>query len=627
MNMRTIHRVVCVWVLLFAAASAQAQFTITPVSSPVFYIDTGITPQLKGMYAAYRITNSGGSTNADVWVGVDTFAGGIVSLAPNEDGIVRLGPLAPGQTKLACFYLQASGPTATAQSHTIKVYTSQPPGAAAASQSFSFTAVEETIKANANKVNVVVTTPNPPTLGGVVTITVTGDTGTIGADRILAYTPATYLNWRPDALQLVNTTITLTRGNSGVYNDTLYIITPNTPDTTYVAQYIFRIVSLTGISVPVSPVGFISSGTQIKHTDTGGFIDLLPVEPAENKLTLTKNANTNQVGATGILTFSIAVSNSSTSNDVALTDLVDTLPTTPGTVSYVNNSSQFNGSSIPNPTITGSTLKWFGPLTIPAGQTRSLTFQAQFPVAVGSYTNSAVGHVDTTQIDTTLTTTDDSPATKVVTVYPVSDLGVVKTGATNVNAGTQLIYTITVTNNGPSVATNIVVQDTLPVGVIFAGASNSGTTNSLGQVVWPVISSLASNAGVSYTITNAVPPGGVLTNIATATCPILDPNGGNNTGTVFSTITPIADLSILKTPSASPVLATNQFTYTVTVSNAGPSTATSLVVTDSLPADVQFIQATPTATTNASNQVIWSLPGGLSANGVTNLTLVVKAPA
>ncbi len=46
--------------LLFGAMAAQAAITITRTSSPVFYIDTGITPSLTGMYASYQIT---GTTN------------------------------------------------------------------------------------------------------------------------------------------------------------------------------------------------------------------------------------------------------------------------------------------------------------------------------------------------------------------------------------------------------------------------------------------------------------------------------------------------------------------------------------------------------------------------------------
>jgi len=618
-----LKRSVLMLVLLSLAGVAHA-WDIEPVSSPVFYIDTGINPPLKGMYVAYRVRNDG-PEQADVWVTITNFTGGVVSRAPSEDGAVRLGRMRTGDVKLACFYLQASGETLVAQGHTVHVHTSPPSGGSVYNESFSFTKVQETIKAQANKVNVVVTTPNPPTLGGLVTITVDGHTGTIGADRVLAYTPATYLNWRPDALQLANTELTLSGGNNGVFNDTLFLTATDTPDTAYKMVYTFRIVALTGITVPVSPVGFISSGTQIKHTDTGGFVDILPVEPVVNETTLTKTANTNFVAATGSLTFSIQISNASLSNNVTLTDIIDTLPTSPGSVAYIAGSSAFNGAGIADPTTNGATLRWDGPFEVPFGQTRSLTFNARFAGVLGSYTNSAVGHVDTTQIDTTIAT-DNAPATKVVQVYPVADLVVVKTGATNVQAGAQLIYTISVTNNGPSVATNVVVTDTLPAGAVFTGASGGGTTNLSGQVIWPSIASLASNAVVSYTVTNLAAPFGIMTNSVAVSSDIAELLPGDNTATAISSVTTVSDLTIIKTPSFSPVFASTNFAYTLTIVNNGPSPATSLVVTDSLPSNLTYLGAIPDATLVDSNTVVWSLPAGLPASGTTNLTLFVRAP-
>src|ERR1043165_7066766 len=77
-------------------ASAQA-WTITRTSSPKFYTDFGAN--IRCMYVSYQITNNSATNYTDTWVAVDTFTGGVVSLAPGEDGIVQLGEMAPGQTK------------------------------------------------------------------------------------------------------------------------------------------------------------------------------------------------------------------------------------------------------------------------------------------------------------------------------------------------------------------------------------------------------------------------------------------------------------------------------------------------------------------------------------------------
>ena len=65
---------------------------------------------------------------------------------------------------------------------------------------------------------------------------------------------------------------------------------------------------------------------------------------------------------------------------------------------------------------------------------------------------------------------------------------------------------------------------------------------------------------------------------------------GPTTATV-GMVTPSADLSIAKSDSADPVLPGDSLTYTVTVSNAGPSAANDVAVTDTLPAGVTFVSS------------------------------------
>src|SRR4029434_2126083 len=135
-------------------------------SSPIFYIDTSVTPTLQSMYVAYQIRNDSGVSYPDIWVGIDSFSGGIVSLGPTKDGVVHLGAIGPNQTKTAFFYLQASGATAAAQSHTVRVYPTRPPAGQLASQTFRMT-LGETIQADPNVVNTVVAGPNHPPLRGI----------------------------------------------------------------------------------------------------------------------------------------------------------------------------------------------------------------------------------------------------------------------------------------------------------------------------------------------------------------------------------------------------------------------------------------------------------------------------
>ena len=70
---------------------------------------------------------------------------------------------------------------------------------------------------------------------------------------------------------------------------------------------------------------------------------------------------------------------------------------------------------------------------------------------------------------------------------------------------------------------------------------------------------------------------------ASASSDVADPNGANNSASDIDTVTRSADLSIAKTDSADPVIPGQAFTYTLTVTNAGPSNATALTVSDTVP--------------------------------------------
>ena len=62
-------------------------------------------------------------------------------------------------------------------------------------------------------------------------------------------------------------------------------------------------------------------------------------------------------------------------------------------------------------------------------------------------------------------------ATVSITVLPVADVAAFKSGPTNVAPAQNFNYTITVTNLGPSTASNVVVADGLPANLTFVSAS------------------------------------------------------------------------------------------------------------------------------------------------------------
>ena len=150
------------------------------------------------------------------------------------------------------------------------------------------------------------------------------------------------------------------------------------------------------------------------------------------------------------------------------------------------------------------------------------------------------------------------------------------------------------TNNGPSPASGVVVTDSLPTGVTFVSASNGGTAAG-GIVTWPV-TSLPTGDFVSYTVTVTAPATGTLINVARADAATADPDSTNNNGAaagnrVTTTVNDLADLAVVKSgrPASN---ALGSITYTIVTTNHGPSPATAVAVTDTLPAGVTFVSAT-----------------------------------
>ncbi len=587
MRLRATIKLPLLVIALMCLSSATAQaFTITRTSSPKFYTDIGAGQ--RGMYVAYQITNNTGTSYADVWVAADTFTGGSVTLATGEDGLVQLGAMAPGQMKTAYFYLQATTNTATDQSHTVRVYNGKPPtGTQVDSMSFIFTDVEDTIQANANKITTTVSGPNPPGLGGIVTVQVTGHSGTIGSQNLLSFTPACGLDWVANNYQLISTSVVLTGGNTGTYNDRLFISgLSSSSDTDYVVTYSFRALGVTIAPQRVTPMVYIASGTNIKHTQGDPATITSPV----NSITLAKLASVSQVYVGGTVTYTLRLNNTGGPYDVTVDDLVDTLPASPGSATYVNNSSTYNGAAIGNPTISGSTLTWAGTFTVPAGTTRDLTFQATFPNTAGTYTNRAVAHVGSIQIDTTLSTSDNSPASVNTSVVGYPDLTIAKSHTGNFTQGqTGATYTITVTNSGgSSTVGTVTVTDTLPASLTYVPATIPGwSCSAAGQVITCTSSNVVA-AGAAFpalTLTvnvSATAPASVTNNVSVSGGG--ETNTGNNSASDATTINQIADMTIAKSHTGNFTRGSTG-TYSLTATNSGTGATSGVVtVTDTLPA-------------------------------------------
>jgi uncharacterized repeat protein (TIGR01451 family) len=86
-----------------------------------------------------------------------------------------------------------------------------------------------------------------------------------------------------------------------------------------------------------------------------------------------------------------------------------------------------------------------------------------------------------------------------------------------------------------------------------------------------------------------------ITNTADVTSATTDTNTANNSDTETTTVQTRADLSITKTDSPDPVAAGANITYTVDLTNNGPSDAQNVDVTDAVPSNTTFVSATAPA--------------------------------
>ncbi len=171
-----------------------------------------------------------------------------------------------------------------------------------------------------------------------------------------------------------------------------------------------------------------------------------------------------------------------------------------------------------------------------------------------------------------------------------ADLELSKTGdPATVNAGEQVTYTIVVTNSGPGIAQSVDVKDALPPGISLDKAtvvrSNGSAPATCGGAVCQV-GDMAVGEVITVTVVGdvdpSVPDGTVLTNSATVFSDSQDPNPNDNTDTAETAVNAEADIDVTKVDLTDPVAPGGGVLYQIVVSNAGPSDAQNVIVTDTL---------------------------------------------
>jgi len=271
---------------------------------------------------------------------------------------------------------------------------------------------------------------------------------------------------------------------------------------------------------PTSAVGFPGSGAY-----QGGASDAFAAlisDDASPDLAVTEVGSAEPAYVGGFLTYTITIRNV---GDVASGDitLLDRLPGG-ATVNMLTVEPGTSCSSFPTSVVCSS--KCLGP-----GRTITVRILV-------SLNQSALPQI-TNRV--TVSTPDDADpsndaAELVTNVLPaLVDLAVTKVGPTEVVVGQNIVYSMTVTNNGPSTATGIELKDTLPPGTTFV--SSPVCLPPVGGIVTCPISNLTPGSSTAPQVTILATTAGVITNKAVVRAAEPDATPGNDTAFAVTRVT------------------------------------------------------------------------------------------
>ena len=359
-------------------------------------------------------------------------------------------------------------------------------------------------------------------------------------------------------------------------------------------------------------------------------------------------SKTNNVSGTvnlgGTFTWTILVTNNGTSNatfavgDEILTDSLPTNATYSISSSPVGADCAIDGSKILTCKPIGSALT-----LAPSG-----TFEVQLSVTTtvaGDLINTAIVDDDGLITESDETNNSDSDT---VTVAANSNLTITKTNVVSdaVNLGDSFVWTMTISNLGSSAANfaidDVLLSDTLPTGANYTLSSTptdvscsivDGTLSTdpktySCKATAPV--SIASSGTLAMSINVTPTEVGNLANTVTVdpNDAITESNETDNTGSNTVTVS-APNLTISKTNTISnAIVLGDSFTWTITVTNSGTSTADfavgEIILSDNLPTGANYSVTTSSTGTNCSidgSNVLTCTPTGsvlsLAASGGT----------
>ncbi|TWU02353.1 beta strand repeat-containing protein [Stieleria varia] len=456
-------------------------------------------------------------------------------------------------------------------------------------------------------------------------------TGTVTAGANMTYT-ITATNNGPgvargveitDTLDAALTFVSFDAGTTTVTNsvngqDLTFDVGTLDPNETVVFTFVVGVGSDATADIPNTAV---ITTTDI-DTDTTNNTDTVTVTPGQaTDVILTKDVDlATAVPGQDQLVYTFTISHDTDSiSDATGVTFTDVLPAglTGAVISATGATTNFD-SNTQTATVTYA--------SIPVGETRTFTITADIvQSATGTITNTGSVVISGTELDTT--NNSDTASTNLT---PEFDVTITKLADDTTPApGQNVTYTIGLTNSGPSTATGVILTDNIPTGLTFVSGTLNGqaATSNGTTVTFPSITlndGATANATLVFTV--GVDATGTITNTATVAASAGETNTNNNTATEDITATPTADLTVTKSVDVAATQVGENLTYTITVTNAGVSTAVAATAVDTLPSGVTFVSGTGPngGALTATNGVVTVNGGNLAPNASFSFTIVAS---
>ncbi|WP_407379214.1 Ig-like domain repeat protein [Methanobrevibacter sp.] len=431
---------------------------------------------------------------------------------------------------------------------------------------------------------------------------------------------------------LVNYTITVT--NNGPSNATMVNITDKLDSS-------FEYINSTGNIRPVNGVitwniSKIVNGTsvsvwvQVRVTTNGTFTNVAVAKAKENNTEFNNETNITVKPVTNLDI--IKSSNASYGKNASVGDFVEF------NITVINrgpsNATNINITDVLNPafefhnatgnyTRNNQNIVWnIGKLNKGENVTVHLIAVAKNN---GYYENVAV-------VNSTENPTGNSSKT-IVVIEPAVNITMIKKSnlTDNAHVGDLVNFTIEITNNGPSKATDVNITDSLPNGLVYVDSGNNITgnkgqyskINGIESIEWNIGNLTKGSKALVWVIVN-VTTNGTFTNVAGVT------SNENKTGTSNETnitVDPVVNLTVVKYSNViGNVSVGDLVNFTIVVTNYGPSNATMVNITDELNSAFEFVNASGNVRADENNVVKWIIPKIVSGNS-TSVWVQVRVKA